>query len=243
MLMIIMRWAHPIHRGNALMMLAKIKEAASRRKPARPLPEASLNVFLTPTILKLLKKLKSKGFRKISWKQQNNPPVYKMAIDWRVSVSVASLKYRTITYGLVCYTSLSPIQSAADSGKIGHNGILPDVDSLRIPNKYMANMFTAGDEKPIKQALKKMLAMRAYMRTKTVEQKANAEVLNKVDLTVEQVEEMYRYMAIANYEDRFVIPASHKEYAEDAFGDKAACGFTDGDGCGTGKFKNLFGGI
>jgi len=24
---------------------------------------------------------------------------------------------------------------------------------------------------------------------------------------------MYRYMAIANYEDRFVIPTSHREYA------------------------------
>ena len=28
---------------------------------------------------------------------------------------------------------------------------------------------------------------------------------------------MYRVMAIANYEDRFVIPTAHREYAEDAF--------------------------
>ncbi len=28
---------------------------------------------------------------------------------------------------------------------------------------------------------------------------------------------MYQVMAIANYEDRFVIPSSHREYAENAF--------------------------
>lgn len=56
---------------------------------------------------------------------------------------------------------------------------------------------------------------------------------------------MYRYMAIANYEDRFVIPTSHKEYAEDAFDMRSSCGFSDGQGCGGGgcsSKKNLFGG-
>ncbi len=33
-------------------------------------------------------------------------------------------------------TALSPIQSAADAGELGSNGILPDVDSLRIPVQY-----------------------------------------------------------------------------------------------------------
>jgi nitrate reductase beta subunit len=43
-----------------------------------------------------------------------------------------------------------------------------------------------------------------------------------VGLSVEQVEEMYRYLAIANYEDRFVIPTSHREMARDAFPEKTA---------------------
>ncbi len=42
---------------------------------------------------------------------------------------------------------------------------------------------------------------------------------------------MYRYLAIANYEDRFVIPTSHRELAEDAFPERNGCGFTFGDGC------------
>jgi nitrate reductase beta subunit len=32
-----------------------------------------------------------------------------------------------------------------------------------------------------------------------------------------QAQEMYRYLAIANYEDRFVVPSSHREQAREAF--------------------------
>ncbi len=33
---------------------------------------------------------------------------------------------------------------------------------------------------------------------------------------------MYRYLAIANYEDRFVVPSSHRELAREAFPEKMA---------------------
>ncbi|VTN04690.1 Respiratory nitrate reductase 1 beta chain [Raoultella ornithinolytica] len=36
---------------------------------------------------------------------------------------------------------------------------------------------------------------------------------------------MYRYLAIANYEDRFVVPSSHRELAREAFPEKNGCGF------------------
>jgi nitrate reductase beta subunit len=56
---------------------------------------------------------------------------------------------------------------------------------------------------------------------------------------------MYRTMAIANYEDRYVIPSSHREYAEDTFDMKGGCGFSFGNGCSDGaatKEVSLFGG-
>jgi nitrate reductase beta subunit len=54
---------------------------------------------------------------------------------------------------------------------------------------------------------------------------------------------MYRLMAIANYEDRFVIPSSHREYAENAFDMRGGCGFSFGNGCSDGVSDvSLFGG-
>jgi len=67
-------------------------------------------------------------------------------------------------------------------------------------------------------------------------------VLEQVGLTPAQVEDMYQIMAIANYEDRFVVPSSHKEMAEDSFDEKGSCGFSFGNGCSGGTSDgSLFG--
>ena len=59
----------------------------------------------------------------------------------------------------------------------------------------------------------------------------------------ETVEDMYHVMAIANYEDRFVIPSAHREYAENTFDMRGGCGFTFGNGCSDGDSDaSLFGG-
>jgi nitrate reductase beta subunit len=42
---------------------------------------------------------------------------------------------------------------------------------------------------------------------------------------------MYKIMAIANYEDRYVIPTGHREETLDAYGESGGCGFSFGNGC------------
>ena len=54
---------------------------------------------------------------------------------------------------------------------------------------------------------------------------------------------MYRLLALANYEDRFVIPTTHREYAEDVYALRGGCGFSWGEGCSHGiSDTGLFGG-
>lgn len=84
--------------------------------------------------------------------------------------------------------------------------------------------------------------MRSYKRLQLVEKQDAQSVLDAVGLTKLQVEEMYRYLAIANYEDRFVIPSSHREEAmSDAFAEKNGCGFTFGNGCTGDSDTHMFG--
>jgi nitrate reductase beta subunit len=65
----------------------------------------------------------------------------------------------------------------------------------------------------------------------------------RIGLTPGQIEDMYHIMAIANYEDRFVIPTAHREANEDAFDMRGSCGFSFGNGCSGGTSEtNLFGG-
>ncbi len=125
---------------------------------------------------------------------------------------------------------------------LGKSAIIPDVSSLRIPVRYLANLLTAGKEAPVLLALERMLAMRAYKRSETVHGERDTSVLAPVGLSEEMVQDMYKIMAIADYEDRFVIPSSHKEMVEDSFNEKGSCGFTFGNGCSGGASDStLFG--
>jgi len=163
-----------------------------------------------------------------------------MAVDWKVALPLHP-EYRTLP--MVWYVPpLSPITAAANAGQVGINGEIPDVTQLRIPVKYLANLLTAGDTVPVIRALERMLAMRAYQRAKHVDGEANLAALKQVELTPAEVEDMYRVMAIADYEDRFVIPSTHREYAENAFNVRGGCGFSFGNGCSEGISEtSLFG--
>jgi nitrate reductase beta subunit len=167
-------------------------------------------------------------------------PVYKMAMEWKVAFPLHP-EYRTLP--MVWYVPpLSPIQSAAQAGKIGHDREMPDVRSLRIPLKYLANLLTAGKEEPVALGLERMLAMRAYMRAKTVDGVIDENIARRVGLSGQAIEDMYHVMAIANYEDRFVIPTAHREINEDAYDLRGSCGFSFGNGCSGGVTEtNLFG--
>ena len=129
---------------------------------------------------------------------------------------------------------LSPLQSAAEDGRIGLEDGMPDVRSLRIPVRYLANLLTAGKEEPVISALERMLAMRAYMRSKTVDGVIDESLATRVGLDGATIEEMYHIMAIANYEDRFVIPTTHREIGADAYELRGSCGFSFGNNCSAG---------
>lgn len=230
--------------GVLLYDADKIEEAAATPLE-KDLYQAQIDLFLDPSDPEVQAAARAEGIPDSWLTAAQESPVYKMAMDWKVALPLHP-EYRTLP--MVWYIPpLSPIQNAAEQGAIptqtiGRDGVIPDLKSLRIPVRYLANLLTAGDEEPVLAALEKMLAMRSFKRSQQVNGEEDLEVLKKAGLTEAQVEEMYRYMAIANYEDRFVIPTSHRAYAEDAYSMKSSCGFSFGNGCSDGdNDANLFG--
>jgi nitrate reductase beta subunit len=225
--------------GVLLYDADRIEQAASVPQEA-DLYGAQLDIFLNPHDPAVIAQARLDGVPEAWLDAARRSPTYKMAIEWKIAFPLHP-EYRTLP--MVWYIPpLSPIQNAAEAGKIGFADGLPDVRKLRIPVRYLANLLTAGDEAPIVSALERMMAMRVHMRARTVEGRAETDVLDKVGLTVAQVDDMYRTMAIANYEDRYVIPSTHREYAENAFDLKSACGFSFGNGCSDGaSTATLFG--
>ncbi|MBN9310773.1 4Fe-4S dicluster domain-containing protein, partial [Devosia sp.] len=226
--------------GVLLYDADRIAEAAAT-PDEQDLYEAQLKVFLDPNDPEVIAQARKDGIPEAWLEGARNSPVYKMAMEWKVAFPLHP-EYRTLP--MVWYVPpLSPLQHAAASGKIGvDSDNMPDVRSLRIPVRYLANLLTAGKEEPVALALERMLAMRGYMRAKTVEGVIDEAMAGRVGLTPQQVEDMYQLMAIANYEDRFVIPTSHRELGEDAYDERGSCGFSFGNGCSGGtSAPDLFG--
>jgi len=217
----------------------RIEEAASVEN-GRNLYDAQLQIFLDPNDPAVIEQARKDGVPDAWLAAARNSPVYKMAVDWRVALPLHP-EYRTLP--MVWYIPpLSPVQARVEAGAIEMKGEIPDVASLRIPLRYLANLLTAGDEAPVARALERMLAMRAFMRGRHVDGVDRPEILQQAGITQAEVEDMYRIMAIANYEDRFVIPTTHREYAEDAFDLRGSCGFSLGSAADEKPgVKSLFG--
>lgn len=226
--------------GVILYDADKIEEAANAEQTT-DLYESQLDVFLDPKDPAVIAAARADGIPEDWIKAAQESPIWKMAMDWKVAFPLHP-EYRTLP--MVWYIPpLSPIQNAAQAGAIGTDGGMPDVRSLRIPVKYLANLLTAGDEEPVVKALERMLAMRAYMRSKSIEGVIDTSIAERVGLTGAMIEDMYKIMALADYEDRFVIPTTHREQVEEAYDLRGGCGFTDGNGCSNGISQtSLFGG-
>ncbi|QDH13046.1 nitrate reductase subunit beta [Formicincola oecophyllae] len=244
--------------GVMLYDADRIGEAAVVADPKR-LHQAQLDMFLNPHDPAVQAAALQAGIPAEWVEAACRSPIYKMAVDWQIAFPLHP-EYRTLP--MVWYVPpLSPISKAAEAGDLPMAGVLPDLDALRIPMRYLANLLTAGDVAPVRAALGKMLAMRHFMRARTqnpqelgsagpeahpddAASKRAIHVLAEAGLTASTALAMYDCLAIARYEDRFVVPTTHREYAGRAFHMKGASGFAFNCGPGgleSGGGSGLFG--
>ncbi|MBT3347208.1 MAG: nitrate reductase subunit beta [Thiotrichales bacterium] len=230
--------------GVLLYDADKISDAASTDNE-QDLYQQHMDTFLDPNDPEIIKQALADGVPQSWIDSAQNSPVYKMAVEWKIAFPLHP-EYRTLP-NMWYVPPLSPVQGQIDQGNLPTeaDGILPTVESLRFPTKFLSNLLTAGDEKPVMDALRKLLAMRSHQRMKTVEGGDGAAALETAGLSIEQAEEMYRYLGLARYEDRFVIPTSHEEqYLDDPYAFQGQNGFSGGNttshGSGGGEGMTLF---
>lgn len=222
--------------GVLLYDADRIEEAASVENE-QDLYEAQMDIFLDPNDPEVIAESRRQGISDDWLEAAIQSPIYKMIAEWQIAFPLHP-EYRTLP--MVWYIPpLSPIQSASEQKVMPHkivsnDSIIPDVASLRIPVRYLANLLTAGDENRIIHALERLIAMRSYKRLESVKGIQDETLLEAVGLSKVEVEDMYQLLAIANYEDRFVIPTSASEKEIDSYKDQGSCGFTfGGSGCST----------
>src|SRR5438034_7493445 len=124
-------------------------------------------------------------------------------------------EYRTLP--MVWYIPpLSPVADvvhAAGYDEADPDRVFATIDALRIPVEYLANLFTAGDTDTVRGVLRKLAAVRAVQRAGQLGLDPDPGLPGSVGATAADLDDLYRLLAIAKYEERYVIPPAHAEDA------------------------------
>lgn len=205
--------------GVLLYDADRISEAASAASDQAVYP-AHMEILLDPEDPAVQKAAAAEGIADAILRAAARSPVYPLIKTWKLALPLHP-EFRTLP--MVWYIPpLSPVRHHSESSQEQDF-----IDSLRIPITYLANLLTAGDQAPVRQALKRLSAVRHYMRSKRIENKVDAAVLDSVGFSEETIEKIYRLLSLANLEYRIVLPKTAPGDA-DRFTRQGACGYGDG---------------
>ena len=195
--------------GVVLYDADRVGEAAAV-KDEKDLYPAQLDLMLDPEDPEVQRAARSAGIPDSWIDSARRSPVYTLAKRHRVALPLHP-EFRTMP--MVWYIPpLSPVVDALS--ETGHDGedadnLFAAIDTLRIPVEYLAELFTAGDTEPVTDVLRRLAAMRSHMRRVNLGQERDETIAAGVGMTGDQIEDMYRLLAIAKYDDRYVIPTAY----------------------------------
>ena len=211
-------------------------EAAASVPDEHDLLDAQRDVFLDPEDPEVREQAARDGIPDDWIEAARRSPVYALAHRYRVALPLHP-EYRTLP--MVWYVPpLSPIVNAleTDGYEADPDHVFPAIDAMRIPVDYLANLLAAGDgERDPRRAAPPGGDARPHAQARGARRARRGDAPPRSGMSVEDVEDMYRLLAIAKYDDRYVIPQAHAELAERLMEQQGTCGldFEGGPGnCG-----------
>lgn len=222
--------------GVMLYDADKIHETVAGAATDADLVQRQKDMIMDPFDPDVIAAAKKNGIADSTIRAAQNSPVYKFVMEWNMALplhpefgTLPMLFY--VPPMLPVMASIQNVDHTEQAKKFDGRSkfwedkwlydtstdeIFGKIEDARFPMEYMANLFTAGDTEKVKDVIEKLMSIRIYRRWKTVgdisEEKA-MEALKKVGFTVDEVEEAYYLTSLAKFNDRFVIPAAHREQA------------------------------
>lgn len=158
-------------------------------------------------------------------------PVYKFLKVWKLALPLHP-EYRTLAM-MFYIPPLSPVVSVVERELVRLDLLDERHDfelyhrlyAARLPVQYLARLFAAGNENEIRPVLLKMLAVRIYMRRKSVVGEVSDDTLKllaEAGTNPQEAEAIYRLTTLPTVEERFVLPPYHREMSVEAWKDPLA---------------------
>lgn len=198
--------------GVMLYDADKIESAASA--PEDQLVNAQMDIYLDPFDPEVIRLAKLNGIADSTITAAQQSPVYKFVKVWKLALPLHP-EFRTLPNLFYVPALLPTMASVADgvynsTSKSLWNG----VESNRLPMKYLASLFSAGNTGQVVDVMKRLMAVRLHRRGVTVGDLNKAEIstaMNEVHMDADTADAIFRLTALATFDERFVIPPAHRE--------------------------------
>ncbi|MDP2743531.1 MAG: nitrate reductase subunit beta [Dehalococcoidia bacterium] len=216
--------------GVLLYDAERIEEVA--KSPETEMVAAQRSLILDPKDPTVIAAARMNGINDEWIGAAKKSPVYRFVKEWALALPLHA-EFRTLPT-LFYVPPLLPIAASSKRGKydLTDGEFFSSLEDSRIPIRYMARLFSCGNEEIIKTAIKKLWAVRTYMRAASVgdisDQRATS-AMSELGCTPEEAREIARLTSLPRWSDRFVIPPYQREdviqQLTSPIGHKAQVGF------------------
>ncbi len=222
--------------GILLYDADRIEDVAA--SPEENLVEAQRSIILDPSDPEVVAAAKASGLSDAMVDAAQKSPVYKFVKRWGIALPLHS-EFRTLPM-LFYVPPMLPVLAKMKDGKYeisgaGDGSLAPMLSSLekaRVPLRYMARLFAAGNEEAVAAVYRKLIAVRIFKRSGTAKDVPAEEVRRALSVgktTPEEAEAIFRLTSMPTFEERFVIPPLAREMGiepvESPYTHKAEAGF------------------
>jgi nitrate reductase beta subunit len=201
----------------------------------KDLVDAQLSMILDPFDPEVIKAAKANGIADSTIKAAQYSPTYKFVKKWGLALPLHP-EFRTLPM-LFYVPPMLPVMATLGQKRKGQTekmdpmakswnddwlydttteDLFGTIDEARFPLQYMANLFSAGDTEKVKKVMKKQMAVRVHRRDVTVGDLSKdkvSSILKGAGIDAEMANDIYNLTSLAKFDERFVIPAAHREQA------------------------------
>jgi len=222
--------------GLLLYDANRIKEAASVANA--DLIEAQRGIIQDPFDPRVILAARTNGITDAMIEAAQRSPIYKFVKLWKLALPLHP-EFRTLPM-LFYVPPLLPVLAMVKSGHYdvvdARQGrlapLLGSLEQARMPLRFMASLFAAGNEAAVADVYRRLIAVRVFKRAQHVEDVPQSEVdraLALAGITPEEAEAIFRLTSLPTFEERFVMPPLGREMAieqtTDPFSHKPEAGF------------------
>ncbi len=184
--------------------------------PDDELVDSQRDIILDPFDDEVIAAARSNGIDPLWIESAQKSPVYRFVKNWRLALPLHP-EARTLPM-LFYVPPLLPVIGTKANGAYDIEGddYFGSIERARVPIRYLARLFAAGNEEHVKDVVKKLIAVRVMRRQRTVgdgDAAAVDDALREAGLDRETAEAIYQLTSLPSFEQRFVVPPYHREMA------------------------------